>query len=157
MPLGHGRREVFLGCQTAKRSISPLFGTRWRGQTEQELRELLASLGLTTRCDYAAAFSIFVFDKKARLPLLPPRRKKEFILYDGFEPSGRMHIAQGLFKAINATCCASLCWQLACCPCQSEVNKCTEAGGLFKFWIADWFGLMNDKMGGDLKKIQAGG
>ena len=29
------------------------------------------------------------------------RRKKEFILYDGFEPSGRMHIAQGLFKAIN--------------------------------------------------------
>ncbi|CAE7728364.1 unnamed protein product [Symbiodinium sp. CCMP2592] len=62
-------------------------------------------------------------------------RKKEFILYDGFEPSGRMHIAQGLFKAIN-------------------VNKCTEAGGIFKFYVADWFGLMNDKMGGDLKKIQ---
>jgi tyrosyl-tRNA synthetase len=24
-----------------------------------------------------------------------------FILYDGFEPSGRMHIAQGIVKAIN--------------------------------------------------------
>ena len=35
------------------------------------------------------------------------------------------------------------------------MNKCTEAGGIFKFYVADWFGLMNDKMGGDLKKIQA--
>lgn len=32
-----------------------------------------------------------------------------FNLYDGFEPSGRMHIAQGVFKAMN-------------------VNKCTAAG-----------------------------
>ena len=39
---------------------------------------------------------------------------------------------------------------------ETEVNKCTEAGGIFKFYVADWFGLMNDKMGGDLKKIQAG-
>ncbi|CAD7926463.1 unnamed protein product [Amoebophrya sp. A25] len=62
-------------------------------------------------------------------------KKKEFVLYDGFEPSGRMHIAQGLMKSIN-------------------VNKCTEAGGIFKFWVADWFGLMNNKMGGDLEKIQ---
>lgn len=30
------------------------------------------------------------------------RRKASFNLYDGFEPSGRMHIAQGLFKAVNA-------------------------------------------------------
>jgi len=63
------------------------------------------------------------------------RRKNRFNLYDGFEPSGRMHIAQGLFKAVN-------------------VNKCTEAGGNFKFWVADWFALMNDKMGGDLEKIK---
>ncbi|CAJ1373071.1 unnamed protein product [Effrenium voratum] len=62
-------------------------------------------------------------------------RKKQFVLYDGFEPSGRMHIAQGLFKAVN-------------------VNKCTEAGGIFKFYVADWFALMNDKMGGDMKKIK---
>mmetsp|Transcript_8068 Transcript_8068/g.17453 ORF Transcript_8068/g.17453 Transcript_8068/m.17453 type:complete len:730 (+) Transcript_8068:90-2279(+) len=61
-----------------------------------------------------------------------------FNLYDGFEPSGRMHIAQGIFKAIN-------------------VNKCTDTGGHFIFWVADWFGLMNDKMGGDMEKIQVVG
>ena len=51
-----------------------------------------------------------------------------FNLYDGFEPSGRMHIAQGVFKAMN-------------------VNKCTMEGtnGTFVFWVADWFALMNDK------------
>lgn len=63
------------------------------------------------------------------------QKKPNFILYDGFEPSGRMHIAQGVFKAIN-------------------VNKCTRAGGTFVFWVADWFALMNDKMGGDLEKIK---
>mmetsp|Transcript_11579 Transcript_11579/g.27708 ORF Transcript_11579/g.27708 Transcript_11579/m.27708 type:complete len:782 (-) Transcript_11579:55-2400(-) len=61
-------------------------------------------------------------------------------LYDGFEPSGRMHIAQGVFKAMN-------------------VNKCTYPGtnSTFIFWVADWFALMNDKMGGDLDKIQTVG
>lgn len=43
-------------------------------------------------------------------------KKPNFVLYDGFEPSGRMHIAQGVFKRIN-------------------VNKCTRAGGTFKFWV----------------------
>ena len=63
-----------------------------------------------------------------------------FNLYDGFEPSGRMHIAQGVFKAMN-------------------VNKCTASGnnGTFVFWVADWFALMNDKMGGDLDKIKTVG
>jgi tyrosyl-tRNA synthetase len=63
-----------------------------------------------------------------------------FNLYDGFEPSGRMHIAQGVFKAMN-------------------VNKCTLPGtnSTFVFWVADWFALMNDKMGGDLDKIQTVG
>ena len=57
------------------------------------------------------------------------------VCYDGFEPSGRMHIAQGVMKCLN-------------------VNKLTRAGCHFKFWVADWFALMNNKMGGDLKKIQ---
>jgi tyrosyl-tRNA synthetase len=63
-----------------------------------------------------------------------------FNLYDGFEPSGRMHIAQGVFKAMN-------------------VNKCTAEGtnSTFVFWVADWFALMNDKMGGDLDKIKTVG
>jgi len=30
----------------------------------------------------------------------------------------------------------------------------TKAGCQFIFWVADWFALMNDKMGGDIKKIQ---
>jgi tyrosyl-tRNA synthetase len=63
--------------------------------------------------------------------------KKDYtpIAYDGFEPSGRIHIAQGILRAIN-------------------VNKMTKAGVHFKFWVADWFALMNNKMGGDLEKIK---
>jgi tyrosyl-tRNA synthetase len=57
------------------------------------------------------------------------------ICYDGFEPSGRMHIAQGLLRAIN-------------------VNRLVKAGCIFKFWIADWFAQMNNKMGGDIEKIK---
>eukprot|EP01116_Phalansterium_solitarium_P009228 TRINITY_DN23297_c0_g1_i1.p1 TRINITY_DN23297_c0_g1~~TRINITY_DN23297_c0_g1_i1.p1 ORF type:complete len:419 (+),score=98.42 TRINITY_DN23297_c0_g1_i1:70-1257(+) len=66
------------------------------------------------------------------------RAKPNPTCYDGFEPSGRMHIAQGILKAIN-------------------VNKCTKAGCTFIFWVADWFALLNNKMGGDLKKIQTVG
>jgi tyrosyl-tRNA synthetase len=64
--------------------------------------------------------------------------KKHPVAYDGFEPSGRIHIAQGLLRAIN-------------------VNKLCKAGVKFKFWVADWFALMNDKMGGDLDKIKVTG
>ena len=64
--------------------------------------------------------------------------KPNFIAYDGFEPSGRMHIAQGILKAIN-------------------VNKITSCGGNFIFWVADWFALMNNKMNGDLEKIKTVG
>ncbi|KAG1669515.1 hypothetical protein FOA52_015682 [Chlamydomonas sp. UWO 241] len=64
--------------------------------------------------------------------------KPTIIAYDGFEPSGRMHIAQGVMKAIN-------------------VNKLTKTGVHFKFWVADWFAQLNNKMGGDLNKIQTVG
>jgi len=60
------------------------------------------------------------------------------IVYDGFEPSGRMHIAQGVLRAIN-------------------VNKLTSTGCIFKFWVADWFAQLNAKMGGDLNKIKTVG
>ncbi|MBT4804714.1 tyrosine--tRNA ligase [Candidatus Woesearchaeota archaeon] len=63
------------------------------------------------------------------------KKKKHPIAYDGFEPSGNIHIAQGILRAIN-------------------VNKLTKAGIHFKFWVADWFALMNNKMGGDLEKIK---
>lgn len=65
-------------------------------------------------------------------------KKPEPICYDGFEPSGRMHIAQGVMKAIS-------------------VNKLTSAGCKVKIWVADWFAQLNNKMGGDLKKIQTVG
>ncbi|MFH1063934.1 MAG: tyrosine--tRNA ligase [Candidatus Woesearchaeota archaeon] len=60
------------------------------------------------------------------------------VAYDGFEPSGQIHIAQGILRSIN-------------------VNKMTKAGIHFKFWVADWFALMNNKMGGDLEKIKVVG
>ncbi|MBD3313435.1 tyrosine--tRNA ligase [Candidatus Woesearchaeota archaeon] len=64
--------------------------------------------------------------------------KKKPIAYDGFEPSGSLHIAQGIMRAIN-------------------VNKMTKAGCHFKMWVADWFAWANNKMGGDLEKIQTVG
>jgi tyrosyl-tRNA synthetase len=45
------------------------------------------------------------------------------------------HIAQGLLRAIT-------------------VNKLTSAGIHFKFWVADWFAMLNNKLGGDLEKIR---
>jgi len=60
---------------------------------------------------------------------------REIIAYDGFEPSGQMHIAQGLMRAII-------------------VNKLTSLGIKFKFYVADWFAMLNSKLGGDLDKIK---
>jgi len=60
------------------------------------------------------------------------------IAYDGFEPSGQIHIAQGILRAIN-------------------INKMLEAGVEFIMYVADWHGWANNKLGGDLKKIQTCG
>ncbi|GKC36368.1 tyrosine--tRNA ligase 1, cytoplasmic-like protein, partial [Tanacetum coccineum] len=38
-----------------------------------------------------------------------------------------------------------------------NVNKMTSAGCKVKIWIADWFAQLNNKMGGDLKKIRVVG
>lgn len=65
-------------------------------------------------------------------------KKPTPICYDGFEPSGRMHIAQGVMKVTN-------------------VNKLTSAGCQVKIWIADWFAQLNNKLGGDLEKIKVVG
>ncbi len=65
-------------------------------------------------------------------------KKAHPIAYDGFEPSGNIHIAQGILRAIN-------------------VNKMLKTGIHFKMWVADWFGWMNNKMGGDLDKIRVTG
>jgi tyrosyl-tRNA synthetase len=62
----------------------------------------------------------------------------EIVAYDGFEPSGQIHIAQGLLRAIN-------------------INKLTSTGIKFKMFVADWHAMINKKMGGDLEKIQTVG
>ena len=64
--------------------------------------------------------------------------KKHPVAYDGFEPSGRIHIAQGILRAIN-------------------INKMTSAGFTFKMFVADWHAAANNKFGGDLDKIKVVG
>ena len=66
------------------------------------------------------------------------QEKKNPIAYDGFEPSGQMHIAQGVLRAIN-------------------INKMTKAGFKFKMWVADWFAWANNKLDGNLDNIQTAG
>ncbi len=63
---------------------------------------------------------------------------EQLIAYDGFEPSGQIHIAQGILRAIN-------------------INKIIKAGIKFKMLVADWHALANNKLGGDLEKIQTTG
>lgn len=63
------------------------------------------------------------------------KNNKEIYAYDGFEPSGNIHIAQGLLRAIN-------------------VNKITKAGIRFKFLVADWHAAANKKFGGNLEVIK---
>ncbi|MFC1648832.1 tyrosine--tRNA ligase [Nanoarchaeota archaeon] len=65
-------------------------------------------------------------------------KKKQPIAYDGFEPSGNIHIAQGLLRVIN-------------------VNKMTKAGCKFIFLVADWHAWANNKLGGNLDDIQLAG
>ena len=60
------------------------------------------------------------------------------IAYDGFEPSGKMHIAQGILRAIN-------------------VNKMTSAGMKFKMLVANWHAWANNKLGGNLENIKTTG
>jgi tyrosyl-tRNA synthetase len=55
--------------------------------------------------------------------------------YDGFEPSGLAHLPFGVLRPIL-------------------VDDLLKAGVRMKLWIADWFGWVNNKMGGDLETIQ---
>ncbi len=63
------------------------------------------------------------------------KNNEKIYAYDGFEPSGNIHIAQGLLRAIN-------------------VNKLTKAGITFKFLVADWHAAANQKFGGNLEIIK---
>ncbi|MBI1972110.1 MAG: tyrosine--tRNA ligase [Candidatus Aenigmarchaeota archaeon] len=58
--------------------------------------------------------------------------------YDGFEVSGYAHLGSGLMRAI-------------------QLQILMDAGIKFKLFIADWYAWINNKLGGDLEKIQKAG
>lgn len=66
------------------------------------------------------------------------KEKKNPVAYDGFEPSGKIHIAQGILRAIN-------------------ISKMIEAGCKFKIIIADWHAWANNKLDGNLENIKTAG
>ena len=63
---------------------------------------------------------------------------QEIRVYDGFEVNLQIHIAQGLKKMIY-------------------VNKMVDAGCTVIFWVADYFSMLNGKMGGDLERMKIAG
>jgi len=60
------------------------------------------------------------------------------IAYDGFEPSGIAHIPFGLLRAEN-------------------LKSMLKAGVKFNLYLADYFAFINNKLGGDLNRIQRAG
>ncbi|NOZ81820.1 MAG: tyrosine--tRNA ligase [Candidatus Micrarchaeota archaeon] len=60
------------------------------------------------------------------------------VAYDGFEPSGIAPIHFGLLRATN-------------------LKNMLKAGIRFKLYLADYFGFINNKLGGDLEKIRKAG
>ncbi len=61
--------------------------------------------------------------------------KQRPVAYDGFEPSGLLHMGSGILRAI-------------------KINDMLDAKVEFILWIADWFGYINNKMNGDLELIK---
>jgi tyrosyl-tRNA synthetase len=57
------------------------------------------------------------------------------LAYDGFEPSGLAPLHFGVLRAKN-------------------IKKMLEAGVRFNLYLADYFALINNKMGGDIEKIR---
>lgn len=90
-------------------------------------------MDITTRLELIREVGEEILTEDELLQLL--ETKTHPIAYDGFEPSGRIHIAQGIMRAIN-------------------VNKMIAAGCKFKMWVADWHAWANNKLGGNLEKIQ---
>lgn len=127
-PEGGGKKKS-TGKGGGKPKIPPKPEREWTDAMESDLNRILT---VGEECISAAELKKLILAKGRG-----SEHPVGFNLYDGFEPSGRMHIAQGVFKAMN-------------------VNKCTSEGtnSTFIFWVADWFALMNDKMGGDLEKIK---
>jgi len=64
--------------------------------------------------------------------------KSKVTAYDGFEPSGLLHLASGVMRA-------------------EKINDLQKAGVEFTLLVADWHAALNDKFGGDMKLIKTAG
>ncbi|BCS91075.1 MAG: tyrosine--tRNA ligase [Candidatus Micrarchaeota archaeon] len=60
------------------------------------------------------------------------------VAYDGFEPSGLLHLGSGIQRSILT-------------------NRFTDNGAIFIMYIADWFAYLNKKFNGDMGKIRIAG
>ncbi len=85
------------------------------------------------RLEYIERVGEEIITREELLKLL--EQKPHPIAYDGFEPSGLAHLPFGLFRPLL-------------------IEDLQKAGVKFKLFIADWHGWVNNKMGGDLEKIQ---
>jgi hypothetical protein len=118
-PLADGTCHSFLNPGGSRYALPPL--------------DVQARLPLEERLRRVSSVGCEIIEPKELAALLEACPNP--VAYDGFEPSGRMHLAQGLLKALY-------------------VNKFTSSGFTFLFWVADWFAFLNNKMGGDMQKIR---
>jgi tyrosyl-tRNA synthetase len=64
--------------------------------------------------------------------------KEKIVAYDGFEPSGLLHLGSGVLRAI-------------------KIQDFLDAKIDFILYIADWFAYLNNKFGGNLELIKKAG
>lgn len=119
-------RKHFLENQEARNSLASL--KRFSSGPIQRMRSSTPTLSVEKRKQILLSFTEEMLDE-----LLS--RSEPFIAYNGFEPSGRMHIAQAMMTALNT-------------------NAIIKAGGFMILYIADIFAKLNHKMGGDINKIR---
>eukprot|EP01121_Diplochlamys_sp_Union-15-3_P008940 TRINITY_DN2406_c0_g1_i5.p1 TRINITY_DN2406_c0_g1~~TRINITY_DN2406_c0_g1_i5.p1 ORF type:complete len:423 (-),score=46.28 TRINITY_DN2406_c0_g1_i5:90-1358(-) len=141
--IGGHKRYLEFGCSKLAKSLlenpKSLFVTQ-KDQTNPAnsrycLPPMISSLDLEERFKRCVKWTHVQNEDELRELLL---KSPNPVAYDGFEPSGRMHIATILTK-------------------KHMVTRLTSAGFTYIFWIADWFAFMNHKMGGDLQKIKVCG
>jgi tyrosyl-tRNA synthetase len=90
-------------------------------------------MDLQTRLDLIRGIGEEIITESELKQLL--ETKQHPIAYDGFEPSGLAHIPFGIYRVLI-------------------LQDLLKAGIHFKLWLADSFGWINNKMGGDLDKIR---
>ncbi|MEM5830659.1 MAG: tyrosine--tRNA ligase [Candidatus Aenigmatarchaeota archaeon] len=77
-----------------------------------------------------------IITEKELIELL--QTKNNIVAYDGFEPSGLLHLGSGILRSI-------------------KTNDFIDAKIRFIIYIADWFAYLNNKFGGNLELIRKAG